>query len=97
MGEAVGGILLVVFLVHLAAFSVLLFRRRQVYYVALTTTFALLSAVFALRLTGVTPEVAGMGLDRWLRYLAWVSAAVSVSWTLTRIWRRRQAGRQNCS
>lgn len=92
--------LLVIFAAHLAAFAVLAVQRRQGYYVALVITFALLIAAIATRL--IAPEL-GAGewpLHRLLRYVAWLSAAVSISWTLARLISRRrevQRGRQNCS
>lgn len=89
--------LLLVFGVHLVAFSALWFRRRQGYYIALVITFALLTASVGLRLSGAAPLVAERPLDEWLRFAAWAAAAVSISWTLARLWQRRQAGRQNCS
>jgi NADH:ubiquinone oxidoreductase subunit 6 (subunit J) len=97
MGDGLNIVLVAVFAVHLVAFSVLLLRRRQAYYVALVLTFSLLTAAFSLRLLGWSPEWGGMGLDQVLRYAAWASAAVSLSWTGARIVRRIQAGRQNCS
>lgn len=88
----VSALLLVVFLVHLVAFAVLGWRRRQGYYGALVVTFALLSSAMVARLLALDGElVAGMGLDELLRRAAWVAAAVSISWTLGRIWRRRTA------
>ena len=97
MGELINALLVAVFAAHLVAFSVLLVKRREVYYVALVVTFSLLTAAFALRLAGWSPAMGGLGLDQWLRYAAWASAAVTVSWTLARILRRIQTGRQNCS
>lgn len=90
-------LLLPVFVIHLAAFSLLWLRRRQGYYLALVATFALLSVSVSLQLWGKAPEFAGRGLATWLRFAAWAAAAVSVSWTLARLRRRFQAGRQNCS
>lgn len=86
-----------VFAIHLVAFAALWFRRRQNYYIALVVTFSLLTASFALRLSGAGPDLGGRGLDEWLRFAAWAAAAVSISWTVWRIRQRRQAGRQNCS
>lgn len=82
--------LLLLFLAHLVAFATLGIRRRQAYYAALVVTFALLSATMALRVFAPALTVAG-GIDaaQWLRYGAWLAAAVSISWTITRIRRRR--------
>ena len=88
----VGWILLVVFAVHLIAFGVLWFRRRQGYYIALVVTFSLLVASVSLGLWGGAPVIANQPLDQWLRFAAWAAAAVSVTWTIVRIRRRRQAG-----
>lgn len=97
MSDWIAWMLLVVFGVHLFAFGALWFRRRQPYYIALVVTFFLLSASVALTLWGAAPEVADRPLAQWLRFGAWGAAAVSISWTLLRVWKRRQAGRQNCS
>jgi general stress protein CsbA len=90
-------LLLIVFGIHLVAFSVLWFRRRQAYYVALVVTFLLLTASAGTRLWHVDWTIGELELTNWLRFAAWAAAAVSISWTLTRILRRIQAGRQNCS
>jgi hypothetical protein len=99
MNNLIPAVLLVVFLVHLGAFSVLWFRRRQGYYIALVITFALLSLAVGVRLA--VPElegVNGMRMHETLRYGALGAALVSISWTLTRVVQRlRQRGRQNCS
>lgn len=89
--------LLVVFGVHLVAFTALWFRRRHGYYIALVVTFSLLLASVGLKLWGAAPLIADRPLDEWLRFGAWAAAGVSISWTLLRLFRRRQAGRQNCS
>jgi hypothetical protein len=91
--------LLAVFLVHLLVFGLLGWRRRQAYYLALVITFSLLSLSIALRLWWPDLTLGQRPLFAWLRALAWVSAAVSIGWTLTRILIRRkaQSGRQNCS
>jgi len=83
--------LLVVFLVHLAAFAWLGIRRRQAYYAALVVTFTLLSLTMALRI--FAPDlnlVEGVSLASALRVAAWMAAAVSIAWTLTRVWTRRK-------
>ncbi len=92
-------VLLVVFLVHLAAFATLWIRRRQGYYVALVITFTLLSLAVGLRLAAPDfGEVSDFRLHEILRYSAWGAAAVSITWTLARVVRRvGQRGWQNCS
>lgn len=97
MSDWAAWLLVVVFGVHLFAFGALWFRRRQPYYIALVITFSLLTASAALRLWGESPVIAEKSLTEWLRFGAWGAAAVSISWTLLRLMRRRQAGRQNCS
>lgn len=90
----VPALLLVVFLVHLLAFAVLGLRRRQAYYLSLVTTFALLSASMTVRLVAPESVLAGdLELATALRAAAWVAAAVSIGWTLTRIRQRRLARR----
>lgn len=92
--------LLVVFLVHLVAFAVLGLRRREGYYLALVVTFALLSVSIGARL--IAPDIAlgNWPLHQLIRYTAWVAAAISITWTISRMrqrFRARQSGRQNCS
>jgi len=89
--------LLLVFAAHLFIFGALWFRRRQPYYIALVVTFSLLSASVAMTLWGAAPVVAERPLAQWLRFGAWGAAAVSIGWTLLRVRKRLQAGRQNCS
>lgn len=97
MSVSLNWILLLVFGIHLVAFAALGLRRRQLYYLALVITFGLLTASFALRLWEGGPVVADRALHEWLRYGAWAAAVISVSWTVFRVRRRIQAGRQNCS
>lgn len=84
-------ILLAIFLAHLTAFAALGMRRRQKYYIALVLTFSLLSLSIALRLWWPDWVMGQRPLFEWLRYLAWLAAAVSVGWTLTRIVQRRRS------
>lgn len=80
MSGWLGWLLLAVFAVHLAAFSVLWFRRRQAYYLALVLTFSLLTASVALRIWGAdAPQVADRSLAEWLRFGAWGAAGISIS------------------
>lgn len=91
----VHAVLLLVFLVHLAAFAALGLRRRQRYYSALVITFALLSATMAANL--FAPEASlpgGLALPEVLRVGAWLAAAVSIGWTLLRVRARLRARRQ---
>lgn len=89
MNTTVTVLLLGIFLIHLVAFAVLGLRRRQPYYLALVVTFSLLSGAMLARL--VAPEVTvagGLTLAESLRRAAWVAAAVSIAWTVTRIVQR---------
>jgi len=81
-------LLALVFAVHLGAFAYLGFRRRQLYYLALVLTFALLTAAFLLRALAPDLEWLGAPLHLIVRRAAWLAAAVSLSWGLVR-WRRR--------
>jgi uncharacterized membrane protein YGL010W len=87
--------LLLVFLVHLAAFAVLGLRRRQLYYLSLVLTFSLLSGSMAARLFLPGWTVAGdVELAHGLRTAAWATAVVSIGWTLQRMRARRMRRRQ---
>lgn len=90
MAEGLSVGLLVVFLIHLVVFGVLAIRRREGYYLALVVTFTLLSLSLGARLWGAELMVAGQPLAVWLRWAAWLAAAVSISWGLGRFWRRRR-------
>jgi Mn2+/Fe2+ NRAMP family transporter len=87
----VSALLLVVFLVHLIAFAYLGLQRRQGYYAALVVTFGLLSAAMAARVLAPDAEVGGgLILAEALRMAAWPAAAVSIGWTVLRVWQRRR-------
>jgi hypothetical protein len=89
MNELLSWLLLVLFAMHLVGFSILGLKRRQWYYLALVVTFTLLTGTFALSLFAPSWSFAGTPLYRILRYLAWASAVLSISWTLQRLARRR--------
>jgi hypothetical protein len=76
--------MLVVFAMHFAAFARLAITRRERYYIAVSTTFALLMLAFGLRLAAPDLAVAGTPLHWIARWLAWASAALSISWLLAR-------------
>jgi hypothetical protein len=76
--------MLAVFAIHFAVFARLAFQRRQSYYVAVCTTFALLILAFGLRLGAPEFAVAGTPLHWIARWFAWASAALSISWLLAR-------------
>lgn len=92
MENTISALLLVLFLVHLVGFAVVGLRRRQWYYLALVTTFGLLSAAFATLLFAPDVQVWGAALHRLLRFAAWAAAAVSISWTALRVLARRRNG-----
>jgi len=86
--------LLLVFLVHLVVFAILGLRRRQGYYLALVVTFSLLSAAMAFRLWWPEFSVADWPVSQLLRAMAWIAAAVSITWGLARFVSRRSALRE---
>jgi len=90
MSPIVSGALLILFLVHLAAFARLGLKRREAYYIALVVTFSLLSAAFVTLLLAPDSTLAGWPLHRVFRVGAWAAAAVSISWTVVRIMSRRR-------
>ena len=92
MNNVLAGLLLLVFLVHLAVFSRLAIRRKEGYYLALVLTFSLLSVSAALRLWPAEMMLMGEPLAQWFRRAALAAAVVSISWGLVRFirrWRRR--------
>lgn len=93
MENTISALLLVLFLAHLAGFTVLGLKRRQWYYLALVTTFALLSASFAVLLFAPEIHVGEYALHRVLRITAWAAAAVSISWTAARVLRKSERRR----
>lgn len=91
MNDVILALLLVLFLAHLAGFVIVGLKRRQWYYLALVTTFALLSAAFAVRLFAPGVHLGQFPLHLLFRMAAWGAAAVSISWTLVRLIARRRA------
>ena len=92
MQNAIPALLLALFLAHLIGFAILGFKRREWYYLALVTTFGLLSAAFATLLFAPDAQAGGYALHRLLRFAAWAAAAVSISWTALRVLMRRRTG-----
>ena len=80
-------VLLGVFAVHFWVFARLALRRREAYYVAVSLTFALLCIAFGLRLGLPDARAVGIPLHWLVRWLAWASAAVSISWLVVRRYR----------
>lgn len=91
MSTPLASALLVLFLAHLGGFAWLGAKRREWYYLALIVTFALLSASFGLLLFAPEWRSGGTPVYLWVRYAAWASAALSISWTAARRLRSRQA------
>ena len=86
MDPILSTLLLLVFLVHLAAFAILGLKRRQAYYLALVLTFSLLSASMATRLLAPDASLtSGLPLQEALRMAAWPAAVLSIGWTLARV------------
>ncbi|MBB6086633.1 hypothetical protein [Wenzhouxiangella marina] len=83
-------ILLAVFFIHLLVFARLGLKRREFYYLALVVTFTLLCASILLRMFAPELALGSWNLAWVLRVGAWLSALVSISWTLSRILRRRR-------
>ena len=71
--------LLVVFAVHLVAFGRLAAKRRELRFVVVTVTFALLVIAFSLRLWAPRLTLGGVALYWFPRVAAWISAAVSLA------------------
>lgn len=94
MTNTISGLLLLLFLAHLVGFTILGLKRRQWYYLALVTTFGLLSAAFATQLAAPDALAAGMPLHQLLRRTAWATAAVSISWTALRVLHKERRKRQ---
>lgn len=92
MTDWVSALLLGVFVIHLVIFARLALRRREAYYVAVTMTFALLVLAFGLRLLWPELRAGTVALHQMFRWLAWVSAGVSISWLLLRRFERRRSG-----
>ena len=90
MTNMIPALLLVLFLAHLFGFAVLGLKRRQWYYLSLVTTFALLSAAFAMLVFAPDIQAGGYDLHRLLRFAAWAAAAISISWTALRALARRR-------
>lgn len=74
--------LLIVFVAHLIVFARLTYLHRNLRYALVTLTFVLLVVSFSLRL-GAPNLMLGHTPAHWvLRYLAWGSAAITISWLI---------------
>jgi len=76
--------LFILFLLHLLAFARLAVLRREGYYFMLSFVFLLLVASFATWLWLPELRLGSFPVYRILRYLAWLAAAISISWGLRR-------------
>lgn len=84
--------MLMVFLAHLGAFAWRGVRQREWYYLAPVSTFLLLCASFTLLILSPEWTLGETPVYSWVRYAAWVSAAISISWALARFVQRRRTG-----
>ncbi len=90
MPDILKSALLALFAIHLAAFALLWWRRRQAYYLAASLTFLLLTATFAVARFAPDAALGGLSLFWLLRIAAWLSAAVSIAWLIRRRLARRR-------
>lgn len=82
-------IMFVLFAAHLIPMLIVGLKRRERYYLAPITTFALLTLTFGLRLFAPELEIGGRPLHEPVRYAAWTAAAVSIPLLILRIRKRR--------
>ncbi|NKI35183.1 hypothetical protein HFP89_08390 [Wenzhouxiangella sp. XN79A] len=83
-------VMFVLFAAHLVPMLVVGLKRREIYYLAPITTFALLTATFGLRLFAPELQVGSTPLHVPVRYAAWAAAAVSIPLFIVRLCRRRR-------
>jgi len=87
-------LLTLLFLVHLVAFARLAVRRGGAYYAMVTGLFVALTASFGTRWVAPGLQLAGQPLYQWLRYAAWIVAAVTLPMLIVRVLRRARATRR---
>lgn len=90
MTDALDLLLFVLFGAHLVAFVRIGLKKKEVYYLALVATFSLLTLSFGIRIMAPDWQLGPLAVHEGLRYLAWMAAAVSISWTAFRWSRRRE-------
>ena len=94
-------VMFVLFAVHLVPMLIIGIKRRELYYLAPITTFALLTAAFGLRLFAPELQVGSVPLHQPVRYIAWAAAAVSIPTprhsTCHPCRTRRRAGSRPCT
>jgi dolichyl-phosphate-mannose--protein O-mannosyl transferase len=95
MGHWYDPIMLVLFAAHLIPMLIIGIRRRELYYLAPITTFALLTLTFALRVFAPEFEVNGRPLHEPVRYAAWTAAGISIPLLVLRIRKRRRERTQD--
>lgn len=59
----VHGLLVLTFVLHCVAFTVLAIRRRKSYYFFLTGTFVFLTALYIMKFLSLSPTVGGTGVE----------------------------------
>lgn len=70
--------LLVVFLIHLAVFSRLAFKRRLPHYYTVSVTFFFLVLAFSVRLLAPDFEWLGTEVHLMIRIVAWIFTALTI-------------------
>lgn len=85
VGRFVAPFLVITFVLHGIAFSVLGWRRRKTHYFFLTGTFAFLTAIYFIKFEGWLLTVPGSDFP-----LAWVLRIAAGLCTLAYLWRLKQ-------
>jgi len=83
---------LFVFVTHMPFFAWRYRRTREIRFAATTTTFALLSVTYAVRVFAPDLELAGAPLWWWFRVPAWACAVVSLGLLAKHALRARAPG-----
>jgi len=83
-------VMFLLFGAHLIPMLIVGIKRRELYYLAPITTFALLTLTFGLRLFAPELEVGDRPLHEPVRYMAWIAAAVSIPLFIVRFRQRRR-------
>jgi len=90
MGNWYDLLMFALFAAHLIPLLIVGVKRRELYYLAPVTTFALLTLTFGLRLFAPELEVGSTPLHEPVRYAAWAAAAVSIPLFVIRFRQRRR-------
>jgi hypothetical protein len=75
--------LLILFIIHLAVFSILYIKRKDTKYIGPIITFVLLVASFSLRIGAENLMINNLPLYELIRYAAWASLAGSIIYRLS--------------